>query len=80
VFDVIVRADRCENKKTCLEVCPTDVFEMVKPVGVRNPFIRLKIRVHGGVVASPIRENDCIGCMRCVEVCPEDAITVTAAG
>jgi NAD-dependent dihydropyrimidine dehydrogenase PreA subunit len=79
MFNVDVNPGHCENKRECLEVCPTDVFEMVRPVGVRNPFIRLKIRVHGGVVATAARAQDCIGCMACVEACPENAIVVTVA-
>jgi 4Fe-4S ferredoxin len=76
-YDVFVDPGRCENKQQCLDVCPTDVFDMVKP-RVGNLLIRLKIRVHGGVIAAPVRESQCIGCMACVTACPEDAITVTA--
>ena len=76
-WDVLVDPGSCENKRECLDVCPTGVFDMVAP-RVRNPLIRLKIKVHGGVISAPTREEDCIGCMACVTACPESAITVTA--
>lgn len=50
---------------------------MAKPPGVRNPLIRLKIRFHGGLVAVPAREADCVGRMKCVDACPKGAIKVT---
>ncbi len=75
-YRVVVDPGSCENKQECLDVCPTDVFDMVKP-RVSNLLLRLKIRVHGGVVAEPTREGQCIGCMACVTACPESAITVT---
>jgi NAD-dependent dihydropyrimidine dehydrogenase PreA subunit len=78
-YEVVVNPGRCENKRECLGICPTDVFEMVEP-RVGNLFIRLKIRVHGGVIAAPVREDACIGCMACVSACPEDAMTVTSRG
>ena len=78
-FRVTVLASRCENKQRCLDVCPTEVFDMVNPTGISNPITWLKIRVHGGLVAVPSRESDCVGCMACVRACPEDAITVVRA-
>lgn len=77
MFLVQVDPTRCENEQDCLEACPTNVLEMVRPQGLRNPFIRLKVRFHGGLVAVPLREDDCVGCMKCVEACPKSAIKVT---
>ena len=76
-YRVVVSPGRCENKQQCIVVCPTDVFAMIKPQGVSNPFLRLKIRVHGDLIASALREAQCIGCMECVSACPEGAITVS---
>jgi NAD-dependent dihydropyrimidine dehydrogenase PreA subunit len=76
MYRVIVKIARCENKGKCLEVCPTDVFDLVKPTGIRNPLLRLKLLAHGNRVAEPVRGSACIGCMLCVEACPQDAIKV----
>jgi NAD-dependent dihydropyrimidine dehydrogenase PreA subunit len=78
-FTVTVKPSKCENKQDCVDVCPTNVFDLVKPAGIANPFVRLKIRVHGGLIASAAREEDCTGCMACIPACPESAITVTPA-
>ena len=74
-FVVSVDPWRCENERDCLEVCPVGVFEMERPT-TSNPVVRLKVRLHGGMVASPARQTDCIGCMACVVSCPEDAVRV----
>ena len=75
---VTVDFHACEGHELCLEVCPTDVFVMA-PTQVRHPLFWLKIKAHGGRQAFPVRESACIGCMECVKVCPELAITVDAA-
>ena len=77
-WDVAVNYHACEGKQTCLEVCPTDVFEMRK-TRVKHPLFRLKIIVHGDMQAVPVNEEACIGCMKCVTACPEVAIAVEAA-
>ena len=75
-WEVLVNNRACENKQTCIDVCPTDVFDML-PATVRHPLFWLKIKAHGGQQAVPVREESCIGCMECVTACPELAITVT---
>ncbi|MBI2872162.1 MAG: 4Fe-4S binding protein [Chloroflexi bacterium] len=77
MFRVQVDPARCENKRDCLEACPANVLEMARPQGVRNPLIQLKVRFHGGLVAVPVREADCVGCNKCMEACPKGAIKVT---
>jgi len=52
----------------CVEDCPVDVFEWVDSPG--HPESELK--------ADPAREEQCIDCMICVDVCPVDAIDVDA--
>ena len=74
-WKVEVNNHACENKQTCIDVCPTDVFEML-PTTVRHPLFWLKIKAHGGRQAVPVQEEACIGCMECVTACPELAITV----
>lgn len=74
-WQVLVDFHACGGKRTCIDVCPTDVFEM-QPTTVRNPLFRLKINIHGGLQAVPVNAEACIGCMECVKVCPELAIAV----
>lgn len=76
MFRVQVDPFRCENKQDCLEACPANVFEMARPDRTNNLMVRLKIRFHGGLIAVPVREADCVGCMKCVEACPKGAIKV----
>jgi ferredoxin len=38
----------------------------------------LKVAVHGGKQARVENASACTACMKCVDVCPEDAIVVTA--
>ena len=76
-WDVVVNDHACEGKQTCIDVCPTDVFEMQNAT-VKHPLFRLKIIVHGGMQAVPVNEDACIGCMECVTACPEAAIVVQA--
>ena len=77
-FRVRVNPGRCENRQECLLICPTDVFEMTRPAGIWNPLTRMKVLAHGGRIANPAREAQCIGCMACVSQCPEGAITVAS--
>ncbi len=61
---VLVNLDACEGAGVCAEVCPMNVYDMVK--------------VNGEKKASVPRPNDCIMCMACVNACPTQAITVEA--
>lgn len=56
----VIDYDKCKNAKTCIEVCPMDVFEF-------------KDDEDKTVVARP---DDCIGCRACEVQCPEQAIVV----
>lgn len=61
---VIVDLDACEGAGVCAEVCPMNVYDMVK--------------VNGDKKAEATRPDDCIMCMACVNACPTQAITVEA--
>ena len=76
----VVDRRRCEAKGPCVEVCPYGVFELRpvpgeirKGLGWRT---RIKIRVHGGQQAEPVRADLCQACGLCLDACPEDAITL----
>ncbi|PVX24792.1 MAG: ferredoxin [Candidatus Bathyarchaeum sp.] len=62
---IIVDWNRCSGKGTCIDVCPTAVFELQD------------IKEHPETLkAVPIKLEECIVCMKCIQVCSEQAITV----
>jgi len=68
---------RCEGKKTCAQVCPEGVFRLERAPTSLPIATLVKVFVHGGRQAVVVNEAACTACMKCVEVCPERAITVT---
>lgn len=63
---VAVDFDICIADGACLEDCPVDVFDWIDSPD--HPESEKK--------ADPAREEDCIGCYLCEDVCPVDAIKV----
>jgi len=63
---VAVDYDICVADGACLENCPVDVFTWVDTPG--HPASDQKVE--------PTREDQCIDCMLCVDICPVDAIDV----
>ena len=75
---VAIDALRCEGSGRCVRICPSGVFVM-SPVEPTLPLrVRLKVAFHGGKQALVETETACVACMRCVALCPEQAITVRA--
>jgi NAD-dependent dihydropyrimidine dehydrogenase PreA subunit len=74
---VVVDHLRCEGKKTCAQVCPEAVFTIRKSDVELPLLVLMKVWAHGGKQAFVVNEAACTACMKCVEVCPEDAIRVT---
>ena len=74
----IIDRTRCEGKRTCVAVCPYDVFEMRKLGELDKramPFpVRIKAGLHGNLQAFAVRADDCHACGLCVTACPEQAI------
>ena len=73
-----VNFNQCEADGRCVQVCPNDVFEM-QPIldedRLKLSFIgKLKTRVHGNQKAYVVNPSECIGCGKCVKICPEHAI------
>ena len=79
----VVNRSKCEGKEACVAVCPYQVFE-IHLLGADDKhslsFVaRLRSLAHGNRQAFAVRAADCHACGRCVEVCPESAITLTRA-
>jgi 4Fe-4S ferredoxin len=76
----VIDRNRCEGKEDCVHVCPYDVFEL----GVLGREDRSKLSLvgklkafaHGGRQAFAVRADLCQACGRCVDACPEHAITL----
>ncbi|MCL9815831.1 4Fe-4S dicluster domain-containing protein [Natronocalculus amylovorans] len=66
---VAVDYDICIADGACLENCPVDVFTWVDTPD--HPESDTKVE--------PTREDQCIDCMLCVDICPVDAIDVDAS-
>ncbi len=61
-FQPVVDQEKCSGCQTCVEKCPFDAMEMVKPAGSK------KMKAH-------LLEKECMGCGVCVVGCPEKALT-----
>jgi len=74
-WDVVISEDMCKACGFCLAVCPVDVFAWRKTPN------RL-----GWFAMYTAKEENCIGCMLCYQICPDFCIDVatktemTAAG
>jgi 4Fe-4S ferredoxin len=81
VVHPIVDPGRCEGKAACVEVCPFDVFEVVRiaPETFRALPLRSKFKVwaHGMKTAATPNASACEACGLCVAACPEKAIRLS---
>lgn len=76
---IVVDDDRCNDPlscRLCLLACPTRVLGLGTSVG---PEKYKQIDPHRFVVRG-VRYQVCSGCLKCVEVCPTDAIQVSFDG
>jgi 4Fe-4S ferredoxin len=73
--------NRCEGKEECVRVCPYQIFTMgtisKNQRAVLSIIGRLKAWAHGGKQAFVTATDACHACNRCVQACPENAITLT---
>ncbi|RWA72296.1 4Fe-4S binding protein [Mesorhizobium sp.] len=74
----MVDPTRCEGKAACVDVCPVDVFEIVRiPADTFKalPLVaKFKVWAHGMKTAATPNAFACEGCGLCVSACPERAI------
>jgi NAD-dependent dihydropyrimidine dehydrogenase PreA subunit len=79
----VIDRSKCEGKKDCVRVCPTNVFE-VRTIddadfAALGFFAKLKSRAHGKQSAYTPRAAACESCGLCVTACPEKAIKLGRA-
>jgi 4Fe-4S ferredoxin len=77
----VINRKLCENKGSCVTVCPYDVF-VIRELDEEDkrelgPLDRVKLWVHGGKQAYADFADRCRGCGACVAACPESAISLT---
>jgi NADH-quinone oxidoreductase subunit I len=74
---ITIDRDRCTTPfdcKRCLRVCPPAIFAVYAAKNVRGTETD-KTEPATYVMAAVYRDK-CTGCMKCVEACPADALTV----
>lgn len=64
-FTVVVASGACKGCGYCKELCPKNVYEQGEDMNTEGYFF----------MTSP-GQDSCIGCLACVMVCPDFAITV----
>lgn len=72
----VVNTENCTACNACVVECPKGLFEL-RPKKKRDLkiYVACKNEEKGGI-AKKACSNACIGCSKCVKVCPKDAITV----
>jgi len=65
-WDVLVSEDMCKACGFCLHICPVDVFAW-----------RKQPNKLGWVPMYVPKEENCIGCMLCYQICPDFCIDVS---
>ncbi|MGB9779816.1 4Fe-4S dicluster domain-containing protein [Caldanaerobacter subterraneus] len=66
--DIKIDDKKCIGCRRCVEVCPEDVYELVKREGETNPNREYK--------SSARYPERCILCLSCLEICPTNAIYI----
>jgi electron transport complex protein RnfB len=72
----VVTTENCTACNACVIECPKNLFEL-RPKKKRDLkiYVACKNEEKGGI-AKKACSNACIGCSKCVDVCPKDAITI----
>jgi len=66
VAHVIVNRARCKGCELCMQVCPKKILRRGTTLNERGVY-----------AIEPSDADACIGCLQCVLVCPDVAITIT---
>jgi len=62
-YKIIINEELCKGCDICVELCPTNVFELSEQINTK-----------GYYVPKPILIENCTGCKICDLICPEMAI------
>jgi len=68
-YTVVVDTQTCKACGYCKELCPKNVYEQGKDINTT-----------GYMFMTASEQDKCIGCLTCVMVCPDFAITVEERG
>ena len=73
----VIDTDKCTSCEACVKACPRDIIEM-RPLNKRD----LKIFVgclnqDKAGIAKKACDVACIGCSKCEDICPKDAVIMT---
>ncbi len=63
MWKVLIDRQKCEGEGYCVDACPVLILSLTDMEGHKKAIVSGK-------------EEDCLGCMACPNVCPTDAITV----
>lgn len=75
---ISIDRDRCTTPfacKRCLRICPPAIFAVFAIKNVRG--METDRNEPGAYGLAPVYRDKCTGCLKCVEVCPVGAISVT---
>jgi NAD-dependent dihydropyrimidine dehydrogenase PreA subunit len=73
---IVIDPLRCEGNGACVGVCPSAVLAMRPPDATLPLSMRLRVAFHGGRQARVVDRDACTACLRCMTICPEQAIQV----
>jgi NAD-dependent dihydropyrimidine dehydrogenase PreA subunit len=76
----VIDRNRCEGKAECVKVCPVSVFAVGTLPKEQRTDLNLQGKIKGFVhrwqQALLVHPEACMACARCIDACPEDAITL----
>lgn len=64
-FSILIDEELCKGCNICVEVCPTNVFELTEQINTK-----------GYYVPHPKFIENCTGCKICDLICPEMAVVL----